>query len=224
LLFKHPELNCDMERSMNSVDEIAAADHVSASLLIGTLMRFVRARGRLRRFCRDNTNAGIRAAIARADADALRKGLGHGADPAGVSRWRRNNAFHILARNPTVSTLGVLLEWGIGDHLNRDVLRESLRAPDSAGLSPMHVLQFNLGQAIAANDSKTESLFAHAYRSLSPYAGDLTTLVDHASRCPADMKAVGRNAYARALRLGNDRGMSHVASRPVNVVPFRKER
>jgi hypothetical protein len=208
---------------MNSVDEIAAADRVAASRLIGTLMRFVRARGRFCRFCRAHTNAGMRAAIAHADADTLRRGLAHGADPTGTTRWRRNNAFHILARNPTVRTVGVLLEWGTRD-LNLDVLREALRARDSAGLSPMHVLQFNLGQAIAANDRKTESLFAQAYRSLSPYAGDLTTLVDNASRLPADMKTGGRNAYARAVRLGDDQGASCVSPRSFNVVPLRKER
>src|ERR1700754_1575907 len=132
-----------MERSMNAVDEIAAPTHLAASLRIGTLTRLVRACERFRRLSREKTNAHIRAAIARGDVDALKKGLEQGADPTVSTRWRRSNAFHVLAHNPTVKTIGVLLEWAIQD-LNLDLLRDGLRAPDSTGLSSMHVLQFNM--------------------------------------------------------------------------------
>lgn len=149
----------------------------------------------------EKLNAAARDEIARGDGAKLRQALANGADPTAQSSEHKNNAFHFLAKNPTTDTIRILRDWGLTNPDRKPLLGDALRALNSKGRSPLHVMQFNIGRAHEANDGKSARLLTEAFNQLSPYAGSLENLVDGAGRHLSEMQALGQQAQVQRRRV-----------------------
>lgn len=160
--------------------------------------RMGRAMKRVGHTPQEKLNATSRDETARGDSAKLQQALANGADPTAQSSEHKNNAFHFLAKNPTTDTIRLLRDWGLTNSDRKRLLGPALRALNSEGRSPLHVMQFNIGRAHEANDGKSARLLTEAFNQLSPYAENLENLVDSAGRHLSEMQALGQTAQLRS--------------------------
>jgi len=150
----------------------------------------------------ERNNARMRDAIAREDERNFLKKLESGADPAAPSSRHRNNAFHLLADHPSPRVVEKLSEWGSD---NPERLRVALRTLNADGQSPIHLLQFNRGMAIGANNTSVVDNLTRAYNAFSERAGDLTTLRNSEGKLPDAMVEAGQVHFDRSVLEDRDR-------------------